>query len=97
MSNEPSSESNSTGDAAPKPPLIDPMRLDAMTAGFPEVRDEIIRLFLDDIRTLTADIDGAFQASDADRLRRAAHTLKGASANVGALGLADAAIGRAHG
>ena len=49
------------------------------------------KLFLDDAPVLVDRMQLASQDQDLEALREAAHSLKSASANVGALGLADAA------
>ena len=51
----------------------------------------VIKLFLDDAPVLVDRMQLASQDHDLEALREAAHSLKSASANVGALGLAEAA------
>jgi HPt (histidine-containing phosphotransfer) domain-containing protein len=53
------------------------------------VRD-LVAEYLADGTLRVADMKAALAAGEAEDLRRAAHTLKGSSASLGALGLADA-------
>jgi signal transduction histidine kinase/DNA-binding response OmpR family regulator len=53
---------------------------------------EVIALFVADAPVRMGDINAALQASDSAALSRAAHALKGAASNVGALALADACL-----
>jgi PAS domain S-box-containing protein len=50
----------------------------------PEFLAEIVNLFAETYSDLLSDIDTAVSRQDADQLRRAAHTMKGAVANFGA-------------
>jgi len=51
--------------------------------------DMLISLFVEDSAKLVNDIKNTYQAKDFEALRIAAHTLKGSSANMCAVGLAD--------
>lgn len=59
--------------------------------GDEEILQEVILLFLADTPKLIDTIQAALRTGDAEALRRAAHTLKGSSGNVGALTLQEAA------
>ena len=50
-----------------------------------ELWDEIRTIWLDDVPNLLASVRTALDARSCDGLRRAAHALKGASSNVGAV------------
>jgi signal transduction histidine kinase/DNA-binding response OmpR family regulator/HPt (histidine-containing phosphotransfer) domain-containing protein len=50
---------------------------------------EVISLFVADVPQRLVDLDGALAAQDAAALARAAHALKGAASNVGALSVSD--------
>ncbi len=62
--------------------------LEELADGDVEFIGELIAQYLSDARSLAAGIDAASAAGDAEGLQRSAHTLKSASANVGALRLA---------
>jgi signal transduction histidine kinase/CheY-like chemotaxis protein/HPt (histidine-containing phosphotransfer) domain-containing protein len=70
-------------------PLVDPSGLDELCAGDPEMRDQIVALFADQQPAFVADIARAVARSDLDAVHRTAHELKGSSANVGALRIAE--------
>jgi two-component system sensor histidine kinase/response regulator len=59
--------------------------------GDAELLQELVDLFLADAPERMADIRGALAARDAEALRKAAHSLKGAAANLSAVALASAA------
>ena len=59
----------------------------AMFDGDPELLIEIVNLFLETYPQLLSDVENAISLKDAAGLCRAAHTLKGAVANFGALAL----------
>lgn len=62
-------------------PVIDvPALMDRM-AGDRDLLQELVALYTADEGTLLGQIDAAIAAGDADALRRAAHTLKGAVSN----------------
>ena len=56
-----------------------------------ELWDEIRNIWLDDVPNLLASVRTALDARSSDGLRRAAHALKGASSNVGAVRVAAVA------
>lgn len=69
--------------------------------GDEELVQEIVGLFREDSPRLIQEIEHAVANQDADRLYRAAHTLKGSAGSIGAAALARAAqiletIGRGH-
>jgi CheY-like chemotaxis protein len=71
---------------------LDPQALDSICAlerqGRPNALEKIIRLYLDNSRTLIAQIEAGMTAEDSNVVRNAAHGLKSVSASVGALDLA---------
>lgn len=68
--------------------------LDAYTGGDPEMRDEVLKIFLDQSRLLLARLEDAMEEGQA--WRDAAHSMKGCARSVGANTLADIAA-RAEG
>ena len=62
----------------------------AMVGGDVGFLAELIAEYRSDGTTRVADMRAALAAGEAEDLRRAAHTLKGSSASLGAVGLADA-------
>ena len=90
--------SNETTEAMPSAPLsqsalpaLDSSVLDELAQVIGSQTASVIKLFLDDAPVLVDRMQLASQDHDLEALREAAHSLKSASANVGALGLADAA------
>jgi CheY-like chemotaxis protein len=57
--------------------------------GAPDLVGQLIQLYLADAPRLKEAMEAAGLRGDGDGLRKAAHTLKSSSANIGALGLAD--------
>ncbi|WP_300010354.1 hybrid sensor histidine kinase/response regulator [Pseudonocardia sp.] len=81
------------GTEPPAPPAVDagtPGRLLDLV-GDAGVVDELIAEFLADAPRLLDELDAARVAGDAERLRRAAHSLKSTSASMGASALSSAA------
>ena len=72
-------------------PALDSTVLDELAQVIGTQTASVIKLFLDDAPVLVDRMQLASQDQDLEALREAAHSLKSASANVGALGLADAA------
>ena len=68
------------------------VRLDGDTELWNEIRD----IWMEDIQNLIAAVRTALEAQSADGLRRAAHAIKGASANVGAVRVAAVARDMEH-
>jgi len=73
------------------PEVFDREQAMATTGGDQELLVEIVGLFLEDCPEMVAEIGRALAAGDADAARRAAHTLKGSVAVLGAQALAAAA------
>ncbi len=82
---------NNTGNGQ-EPVLFDPARLRAIDGGDRTFMNEILNLFLADTASRLEATRQAVEQSDADRIRREAHTIKGASANIGAMALREAAF-----
>lgn len=76
------------------PMFVDPtfvaMIRELRMPGQPDPVEEILGLFRDDAREVGGMLAQAAARSDWDGVRRGAHRLKGASANVGATGLCEA-------
>ena len=72
-------------------PALDSSVLDELAQVIGNQTAVVIKLFLDDAPVLVDRMQLASQDGDLEALREAAHSLKSASANVGALALADAA------
>ncbi len=73
--------------------VIDTSALEAIRSlggsNTPDLLDQIIRIYLESAAQLMASIRAGVQAADNDKVRKAAHTLKSSSANLGANGLAE--------
>jgi HPt (histidine-containing phosphotransfer) domain-containing protein len=71
------------------PAVVDEATFRALeeTAG-PEFVAELVGTFLEEAPRMLQDLQGAFAAADADRFRRAAHSLKSNALTFGALALA---------
>ena len=71
------------------PPAIDATTFRSLqdTAG-PDFVGELVGTFLEEAPRMLADLRSAYEAGDADRFRRAAHSLKSNGLTFGALGLA---------
>jgi signal transduction histidine kinase/CheY-like chemotaxis protein/HPt (histidine-containing phosphotransfer) domain-containing protein len=72
-------------------PALDASVLDELAEVIGEQVHLVIKLFLDDAPVLVDRMQLAAEDNDLPALREAAHSLKSASANVGAMGLAEAA------
>jgi signal transduction histidine kinase/CheY-like chemotaxis protein len=77
-------------------PMAGPVTFDAdalrhRLSGDPSLMIDVIRLFLEDLPVRLAAIHEAVAAGNAERLRAAAHVLRGSAANLSALGLFEAA------
>ena len=70
------------------PPVLDPQTLDSLRSLNPDDGDaflrEIITIYLEDTPLRLADLTTAMAAGDKGRAARAAHSVKGSSANIGA-------------
>jgi len=90
---EPCGEGNGIvhGKPTATPEVFDREQAMAATGGDQELLVEIVGLFLEDCPQMVAEIGRALAAADLDAARRAAHTLKGSVAVLGAQALAAAA------
>ncbi len=68
----------------PPEPVVDWERAMAIVGGDPRLLDEIISVYLLEKNSLRDTMERSLKSGDTDRLYRAAHTLKGASAAIGA-------------
>ncbi|HWK26813.1 MAG TPA: response regulator [Solirubrobacter sp.] len=68
--------------------LVDAARMRAFHVDYPELVDELVELFVQSTPPLLAELRASAAGGDRDAVRRAAHTLRGASQNVGAAFLA---------
>lgn len=86
-------------DATPQLPIaqtqeeiIDRNALDGLRRlqgeGEPDILEELISLFLDDAQKDMENLKRAVEQEDAESIERVAHTLKGSSGNLGAVGMA---------
>lgn len=75
--------------------VIDPQAIDSLRALSPGDNDaflrEITSIFLEDTPLRIAELNESLQAGDVARFTRAAHSIKGSSANLGALALRSVA------
>jgi len=75
----------------PEIPVIDPQAIENLRALNPGDNDEFLReiagIFLEDTPLRIAELDQALAAGDASKFTRAAHSIKGSSANLGAMAL----------
>jgi two-component system, sensor histidine kinase and response regulator len=72
-------------------PPLDPGTLDGLrelSRGGRDVLGKLAGIYARNARTMLDELRSAADADDAERVMRAAHTLKGSSANIGALRLA---------
>lgn len=76
-------------------PVIDPQAIENLRALNPGDHDEFLReitgIFLEDTPQRIAELDQSLKAGDVAKFTRAAHSIKGSSANLGALGLRSVA------
>ncbi len=72
--------------------VLDPSVLDELQEVIGAETAHIIRVFLDDTPPLIRQLQDASVAGDLEQLRNLAHSLKSASANVGAMALSVAAL-----
>ena len=76
-------------------PVIDTSAIEALKAINPddggEFAREIIQIFMEDTPARLEELEEALRRSDATKFVRAAHSIKGSSANVGAMLLRDTA------
>jgi HPt (histidine-containing phosphotransfer) domain-containing protein len=72
-------------------PALDPVVLENLRQltppGEPDVLNEVLQLFLDDVPARIERLRAAWQGGDAVAVQRAAHSLKGSAGNIGATDL----------
>jgi HPt (histidine-containing phosphotransfer) domain-containing protein len=73
------------------PPDWDPQQLDRATGGDPALARRVVALYRQGLPALLARIVNLAQAGEFEALRISAHELKGSSATVGAMAVAQAA------
>lgn len=73
------------------PLVIDPQAIEALRALNPGDNDEFLReiigIFLEDTPHRIAELDQSLPSGDVSKFTRAAHSIKGSSSNLGAVGL----------
>jgi HPt (histidine-containing phosphotransfer) domain-containing protein len=78
-----------------EPSVIDPQAIENLRALNPGDNDEFLReiagIFLEDTPQRIAELDQGLVAGDLSKFTRAAHSIKGSSANLGAMALRTAA------
>lgn len=67
--------------------IVDFSRIQETSDGDMEFEGELIEMYLEDAREHLNNILGLLGGSDAETLKSASHTLKGSSANIGAVGV----------
>ncbi len=72
-------------------PVIDRARLDDASGGDEEFLRELVDIYVEDAEERLAELKEALIAADEDALGRTAHQLKGSSANMGVVCVADEA------
>jgi len=72
--------------------VVDLTRIRKVSEGDRQFEIEIITLFLGDVTQRLARMERAIETEDAQALRREAHTIKGSSANLGAMRLRELAV-----
>lgn len=79
---------NSTARSMVDPTVIDPQAIENLRALNPGDNDEFLReiagIYLEDTPSRLAELDQSLETNDTARFTRAAHSIKGSSANVGA-------------
>jgi len=75
----------------PDPTVIDPQAIENLRALNPGDNDDFLReiagIFLEDTPQRIAELDQSLAAGDVAKFTRAAHSIKGSSANLGAMAL----------
>jgi len=69
-------------------PLVDRERVEMLRAEFPGIPTQLFDVFVEHTPPVVAELRAGLDAADAERVRRAAHRLKGACQNLGAVRLA---------
>ncbi len=79
----------------PDGPILDPQVIESLRALNPGDNGAFLRelasLFLDDVPLRLSELTGSLASGDRATFTRAAHSIKGSSANMGAVALRDAA------
>lgn len=79
----------------PDPSIIDPKAIENLraldTSGQDEFLREIAGIFLEDTPRRISELEESLRAGDVSRFTRAAHSIKGSAANLGAMALRAAA------
>jgi histidine phosphotransfer protein HptB len=70
---------------------VDLLRIQGLSEGDRGFEEEVIRAFVGDCSARLARLEAAIPAGDADAVRRDAHTIKGASGNIGTVTLHELA------
>jgi len=70
--------------------MIDIDTIDMLKDVLADEFNDLIRVFLEDAEKHVDEIKLAIEASDLSAIEKSAHTLKGSSSNIGALGLSSA-------
>lgn len=70
-------------------PVLDRARLEDASAGDEEFLRELVDIYVEDAEERLAEIKEALISADEDALGRTAHQLKGSSANMGVVSVAD--------
>ena len=91
VANRTDRETEAATAARPPQPAIDAEVLDELRAVLGSEVDRLIRVFLDTTPPLITKLEAAALVPDFDAMRECAHSLKSASANLGAMTLSDAA------
>jgi HPt (histidine-containing phosphotransfer) domain-containing protein len=77
------------------PPVIDPVTIENLRALSPEDNGEFLReiigIFLADTPLRFTELEESLAAGDTPKFTRAAHSIKGSAANLGALALGESA------
>ncbi len=76
----------------PEPPVFDSAAALALMGGSEEMLRKMLQMFTEDVATHMDAIRSSLEAKDTERLRRAAHTLKGLALNFAAQKVADTAL-----
>jgi CheY-like chemotaxis protein/HPt (histidine-containing phosphotransfer) domain-containing protein len=70
---------------------VDMKRIQELTEGDPEFELDLIQSFLSDIRDRLTELESALRDKNSEEVKRQTHTIKGSSANAGAIGLQEIA------
>ena len=70
---------------------FDPEQLEQLAGGDKAFEKELLKMFVDDTENSLSQLDAAIGLGDQTAVQELAHYIKGASANVGAVGMSQAA------